>query len=138
MTTPPHDIASNGDYDFFYAGLERGELLVQRCGGCGRLRNPPSPMCPHCWSLDWRADAMAGRGVIYSYGVHHHPPLPDLPVPHAYGIIDLAEGIRFTGALDGVPLERIAIGLPVMAQFIRRGDRPSIRFVEDAGGEVGP
>ena len=33
---------SNKDFDFFYRGLEEGQLLAQKCAACGVLRNPPS------------------------------------------------------------------------------------------------
>jgi len=36
------------DTAFFWDGTARGELRIQRCGGCGALRYPPGPMCPAC------------------------------------------------------------------------------------------
>jgi uncharacterized OB-fold protein len=67
---------SNKDFDFFYRGLEVGQVLIQKCANCGSLRNPPSPACPDCRSLEWVAVPLNGRGVVHSYTVHHHPPLP--------------------------------------------------------------
>jgi uncharacterized OB-fold protein len=119
---------SNRDYDFFFAGLERGELLAQRCGGCGKLRNPPSPACPHCHSQDWTAEAISGRGTIYSYMIHHHPPLPSFGTPHPIAIADMEEGIRFLAAMDGTAPDAMAIGRQVSTEFLRRDGVASFRF----------
>ena len=43
------------DTEFFWNGLREHKLLIQRCKGCGTVRNPPQPMCPKCRSLDWDA-----------------------------------------------------------------------------------
>ncbi len=34
----------------FWDGCRRGELLMQRCGHCGRLRYPAAIVCPDCLS----------------------------------------------------------------------------------------
>jgi hypothetical protein len=34
---------SNRDFDFFYKGLEDGQLLAQQCQTCSTLRSLPSP-----------------------------------------------------------------------------------------------
>jgi uncharacterized OB-fold protein len=128
MTNAHSAPGSNRDFDFFYTGLERGELLVQKCNGCGELRNPPSPACPHCRSLDWTAVAMSGRGSIYSYVIHHSPPLPSFKTPHPIALAELDEGVRFLAAMDGTPPEAIAIGARVVAEFIRRDGVASVRF----------
>jgi len=97
---PKHSApCSNHDFDFFYAGLDSQRLLVRKCAGCGVLRNPPSPMCGDCGSLDWTAEQLSGRGTVYSYIVHHHPPLPGFATPHPVVPAELDEGIRFLGAL---------------------------------------
>ncbi|MET0371726.1 MAG: Zn-ribbon domain-containing OB-fold protein [Sphingobium sp.] len=119
---------SNRDYDFFYEGLEEARLLIQRCDDCGTLRNPPMPMCPACRSVGWTGTPMRGTGTIHSYTVHHHPPLPDFPVPHPVALIELDEGVRFLGAMDSTEPEDVKIGARVEAEFLRRGDFASLRF----------
>src|SRR4051812_30819701 len=42
----------NQDNAFFWEGVDRHELLIQKCSSCGRLRHPPRPMCPNCQSLE--------------------------------------------------------------------------------------
>jgi uncharacterized OB-fold protein len=71
---------------------------------------------------------MSGRGTIFSYTVHYHPPLPGFELPHPIGVIDLEEGVRFLAGIDGIPIAEIKIGLPVEADFIRRGKVATVRF----------
>jgi hypothetical protein len=119
---------SNKDFDFFYRGLEEGKLLVQQCARCGVLRNPPSPACPSCHSLKWQAIESSGRGRIHSYTVHYHPSLPGFAMPHPVALVAMEEGIRFVGAMDGTPADRLAIDLPVAVEFVRRGNLAAFRF----------
>lgn len=119
---------SSRDFDFFYAGLERDKLLAQKCVSCGALRNPPAPACPECQSLKWRAVPLSGAGTIHSYTIHYHPPLPDYAVPHPVALVDLAEGIRMVGAMDGTAPEALHMGMRVTVEFLRRGDIAGFRF----------
>ncbi|HZR51892.1 MAG TPA: zinc ribbon domain-containing protein, partial [Streptosporangiaceae bacterium] len=94
LQTPPADVPAaeppvvmrpqvSRDTAFFWAGTRAGELRVQRCAACGALRHPPGPMCPSCGSASAGDYAVAaGTGEVYSYVVHHHPPVPgkDLPI----------------------------------------------------------
>jgi uncharacterized OB-fold protein len=119
---------SNRDFDFFYRGLESEQLLVQRCARCGVLRNPPSPSCPSCRSFEWDTVPLSGRGRIHSYTVHYHPPLPGFATPHPVALVGMEEGVRFLGAMDGTDPSRLAIDLPVEAEFLQRDDVAAVRF----------
>ena len=119
---------SNRDFDFFYNGLEKGQLLMQKCRSCGTLRNPPGPACAHCHSLDWDAIPLSGRGVLHSFTIHHHPPLPGFDVPHPIGLADMEEGLRLVGAMDGTAPGDMRIGMPVEIEYLRRGNVAAFRF----------
>jgi uncharacterized OB-fold protein/acyl dehydratase len=113
------------DTEFFWAGTAAGELRVQRCGGCGALRHPPGPMCPACATLaaDPREYVVAaGTGEVYSYVVHHHPPVPGKVPPFVVALVQLPEGVRMTGELLGSAPGQVRIGLPVRAEFVRVDD----------------
>jgi len=116
------------DTEFFWAGTAAGELRVQRCGGCGgcgALRHPPGPMCPECGTLaaDPREYVVAaGTGEVYSYVVHHHPPVPGKKPPFVVALVQLPEGVRMTGELLGAAPGQVRIGLPVRAEFVRVDD----------------
>jgi uncharacterized OB-fold protein len=120
---------SNRDFDFFYSGLECNVLLAQKCAACGRLRNPPSPMCGACGSFDWTPQQLSGRGTVYSYLIHHYPPLPGFDTPHPVVLAELDEGVRFIGALRSDQREAVAIGAPVTIEFVRRNGVALFQFV---------
>jgi hypothetical protein len=111
--------ATNPDNAFFWEGVEAGELRIQRCAACARLRHPPGPMCPHCQALEWDWLVASGRGHVYSYVVAHHPAIPPFEYPNAIVLIELEEGVRVVSNLLGTPPDAIEIGLPVQVEFTR-------------------
>jgi uncharacterized OB-fold protein len=110
------------DTEFFWAGTAAGELRVQRCDGCGALRHPPGPMCPLCGTMSAGYVVAAGTGEVYSYVVHHHPPVPGKKLPVVIALVQLPEGVRMTGELLGVGADQVGIGLPVRAEFVKIDD----------------
>ena len=110
--------AISRDTEFFWAGTARHELRIQRCGECGALRHPPGPVCPACGAAKPDYVVAAGTGEVYSYVVHHHPPVPGRQVPFVVALVQLPEGVRMVGELLGVNPEQVRIGLPVRAEFV--------------------
>jgi hypothetical protein len=104
------------DNAFFWEGVEKGELLIQRCS-CGALRHPPGPMCPKCQSLEWDTLASSGRGVVYSFVLAHHPKIPPFDSPNPIVLVELEEGTRIVSNLVGIDPEAIEIGMRVRARF---------------------
>lgn len=119
---------SNRDFDFFYRGLEEQKLLVQKCTSCGGLRSLPSPGCHNCASLDWEPAALSGEGEIFSYVIHHHPPLPGFDAPHPIALVTMDEGVRLLGAMDGTDPSALKVGQRVKAEFLRRDTIAAFRF----------
>jgi len=111
--------ATNPDNAFFWEGVAAGELRIQRCSGCSKLRHPPGPMCPHCQSLDWDWCVASGRGHVYSFVVAHHPAIPPFEYPNAIVLVELDEGVRLVSNLLGVAPDEIRIGQPVRLEFTR-------------------
>ena len=109
--------AMNDDTAFFWDGAKAGELRIQRCGSCGVLRHPPRPACGACGSLEWDTVAASGRGSVYSYVVHHHPPVPGFAPPFVVVLVELEEGVRVVSNLVGVEPAAVEIGQPVEAAF---------------------
>jgi uncharacterized OB-fold protein len=126
----------------FWAGCERGELLVQTCKSCGMRRMPPRPMCPRCRSLELRWEATSGRGTIWSFIVPHPPLLPAYQELAPYNVVVVAleedPTIRFVGNLvtepDGAINEidpvTIAIGDKVGVVFHRVEDVVLPRWIK--------
>jgi len=107
------------DTAFFWAGTAAGELRIQRCGRCGALRHPPGPMCPACGEgSDGGYVVAAGTGEVFSYVVHHHPPVPGKRLPMVVALVQLPEGVRMVGEMPGVRPDQVRIGLPVRATFV--------------------
>jgi uncharacterized OB-fold protein/acyl dehydratase len=135
--------AISKDTEFFWAGTARHELRIQRCGECGALRHPPGPMCLACGDAKPGYIVAAGTGEVYSYVVHHHPPVPGRQVPFVVALVQLPEGVRMVGELLGVDPGQVRIGLPVRAEFVEvdenltlpawREDKPR-RSVADGAG----
>jgi uncharacterized OB-fold protein/acyl dehydratase len=106
------------DTAFFWEGTARHELRIQRCGACGALRHPPGPMCQVCGFARPGYDVAVGTGEVYSYVVHHHPPVPGRPLPIVIALVQLTEGVRMVGELLDISPERARIGLPVRVTFV--------------------
>jgi uncharacterized OB-fold protein len=94
-------------------GIQQGRLLIQKCSACGVLRHPPRPSCGECQSMEWEHVESSGKGVVHSYVIMHHPPLPGYEMPMAVGLIDLEEGTRLVAGIEGVPLDAVEIGMHV-------------------------
>jgi uncharacterized OB-fold protein len=97
MLIPLTDEESSG----FWEGVAEGQLRLQACGACGRLRHPPRPMCPWCHSTKRHYRAVSGRGVIWSLVVSHPPLLPAYAdvAPYHVVVVSLEEdpSLRLVG-----------------------------------------
>lgn len=118
--------------DGFWEGTAAGELRIQACGSCGRLRHPPRVMCPWCHSFERRWQPVSGRGTIWSFVVCHPPLLPAYQPFAPYPVITVAldedPTIRMVGNLvhapgadiNSVDPATIEIGEPVRVSFTMR------------------
>lgn len=80
----------------FWDGCKKHELLIQKCGDCGKFIMYPKMFCPDCLSENIEWVKSKGTGKIYSFTVvHNNPPsqfLQDLP--YVIAIVELDEGVR--------------------------------------------
>jgi uncharacterized OB-fold protein len=125
---PPDD----EETDSFWEGTAAGELRMQACRSCGRLRFPPRVMCPHCQTTERQWMPVSGRGTIWSYVVPHPPLLPAYapyaPFPVITVTLEEDPTLRLVGNLlaraDGpineIDPATIAIGEPVRVVFSPR------------------
>ncbi|MGW0589448.1 bifunctional MaoC family dehydratase N-terminal/OB-fold nucleic acid binding domain-containing protein [Streptosporangium sp. NPDC002607] len=114
--------AVNADTAFFWEGAAEGELRIQKCADCGELRHPPGPVCPSCRSAARTYLTASGEGEVYSYVVHHNPPVPGLGTPFVVAVVELPEGVRIVGnVVDCVP-SRVGIGMPVRLTYRQMDD----------------
>ncbi|WP_018655432.1 OB-fold domain-containing protein [Actinomadura flavalba] len=110
------------DTRFFWDGVDAGELRVQKCADCAALRHPPGPMCPECHSVERDHVVAAGRGTVHSYVVHHHPPVPGRTPPYVVAVVELDEGVRIVGNVNGCDPADVHVGMPVRLVFERMDD----------------
>ncbi|MDH2427698.1 bifunctional MaoC family dehydratase N-terminal/OB-fold nucleic acid binding domain-containing protein [Sphaerisporangium sp. TRM90804] len=114
--------AVNRDTAFFWEGARQGELRIQKCGDCGEPRHPPGPVCPTCRSLNRTYTLAAGVGEVYSYVVHHNPPVPGREIPFVVAVIALPEGVRIVGNIVECAAEKVGIGMPVRVVYREMDD----------------
>jgi uncharacterized OB-fold protein len=112
----------NRDSAFFWDGTAVGELRIQVCNTCDTLRFPPGPTCPDCGVFDRGHVVATGRGTVFSYVVHRHPPVPGKELPLVIALIDLDEGVRMVGEVVDVADDEVEIGMPLRVGFNRVDD----------------
>lgn len=108
--------------DGYWQGLQQGRLMVQRCSGCGQLRHYPRPMCPACHSLACSWVALGGAGQLHSWTVLHQSGLGPsglaevhTDLPWTLLTVDMAEGVRLLGLLQGERPAELRPGLTLRA-----------------------
>ncbi|MEU8380171.1 bifunctional MaoC family dehydratase N-terminal/OB-fold nucleic acid binding domain-containing protein [Streptosporangium sp. NPDC048865] len=114
--------AVNADTAFFWEGVAAGELRIQRCADCGELRHPPGPVCPSCRSAARTFVTASGEGEVYSYVVHHNPPVPGLRTPFVVAVVELPEGVRIVGNVVDCATSQVGIGMPVRLTYRQMDD----------------
>ena len=100
----------------FWEATKDQKFLVQWCGACEAPIFYPREVCPKCLSsekLEWRESA--GKGSVYAFSIQHRPANPTMAdrVPYAVALVELEEGVRLMTNVINVPVEDIAVGMPV-------------------------
>ena len=125
--------ASDPEAAPFFEGARAGELRIQACATCGKLRHPPRPMCPSCRSTERTWKPVPGTGTVWSYVIPHPPLLAPYTDVAPYNVViveldvDTEPPIRFVGnvvesadaPLDSIDPHSIRIGEPVEVVFKR-------------------
>lgn len=91
------------DDEYFWEGVQRDQLLLQRCAACDTLRHPPVPMCGECHSTETTTLASKGEGSIHSWIVSRHPSEPD-DDSRIVILVELDEGLRFVSNLVDIDM----------------------------------
>ena len=127
--------AQGHDNAWWWEGLDRGEILIQRCASCQELRHPPGPMCPQCRSRDWGFVASTGIGTVYSYVVIHYPEVPGYEYPLVIAVVDLEEGTRLVANVARCDWQSVEIGMPVQGFVEAVDDDLKLPMFRPAGSE---
>jgi uncharacterized OB-fold protein len=112
----------------YWEGVRAHRLIVQRCPACARTRFPPMPSCPACGAPGGDDIDSAGSGGVYSFVRVHRALSPEHAedVPYTVVVVDLDEGCRVLGRIDGH--EPAVIGDRVVATFADHGTWTELRF----------
>ncbi|MBX6389867.1 MAG: Zn-ribbon domain-containing OB-fold protein [Frankia sp.] len=103
----------------WWDAARRGELLIRRCGDCGRAHLYPRPFCPSCWSENVSWERAAGTGTLYTWSEVRSNDLPPFGsrVPYVAAIVDLDEGPRLETNIVGATEDELSIGMRVKVDF---------------------
>lgn len=120
----PYVPSPDGPNAEFYAHAQGGVLHLQRCGDCGAFQHPPRYRCGACGSVALSWVPSAGRGTLFSWAVTHRPYDRGWAdqIPYVTGVIELDEGVRLVGALEGVARDALSLGLPLRTRLDPRSE----------------
>jgi uncharacterized OB-fold protein len=97
-------------------GLDRGRLVLRRCGVCGSLNHPVAQLCRVCESPDLSWHEVSTRVTLFSWAIEGRAIIPGLTPPFVIGQVtpeECGEGeVRLIGLLD-VAHSDLEIGLPL-------------------------
>jgi uncharacterized protein len=85
----------------FWEGIERSELLIQRCQDCGRYVFYPREFCPHdMGQLTYERVSGRGRILTYSVVVRTGDPRYAKLTPFVAAVVQLNEGPTMYSRID--------------------------------------
>lgn len=101
----------------YWEGINRHELVFQRCKECGTWRHPPRPVCPKCRSFEKEWVPSTGKGTVYSWVTYQESPHPGFKAPYSVVLLEMEEGVRLVSNMVDIKPEEISIGMPVEVVF---------------------
>jgi uncharacterized OB-fold protein len=110
----------------YWEAARREILAILRCSDCGRRRNPPSPVCPGCFSEAAEWQPVSGRGTVHQFTILRQPRVRGFEgaVPYAVVVVELDEQpmLLFVANLVGVDAGAARIGMRVQVTFEHHDD----------------
>ena len=117
----------------FFDAAARGELLVQRCTGCGTVLPPEARTCLSCGGVELEAAVVSGLGRLVTWVVVTQAPIPVLAgaVPYVTAVVELDEGPWLMVRLVDADPGELGVDDRVRVDFVRSG-------ADDTTGEMLP
>ena len=113
----------------FFAGAREGHLTGMRCATCRALAIPPKEFCPACGARGWERVELSGEGTIASFTVIRVAPRAHAgEAPYAIAAVTLKEGVSLLGRVVDIPLDALAVGLPVRFRPLTSQDQTAVGF----------
>ncbi|MCZ6784258.1 MAG: Zn-ribbon domain-containing OB-fold protein [Proteobacteria bacterium] len=103
----------------WWEGCGRGELVLQRCGACGKVQHKPRAVCATCLSSEIEHFVASGRGQVYTFTVTHQNQAPGFreACPYVLAYVELEEGPRLLTNVIGCDPGEVSVGMPVVVDF---------------------
>ncbi|WAU85646.1 Zn-ribbon domain-containing OB-fold protein [Streptomyces sp. Qhu-G9] len=103
----------------YWDAAAEGNLLLRRCGACGRAHHYPREFCPHCWSEAVTWERAGGRATLYTWSVVHRNDLPPFGArtPYVAAVVDLEEGPRMMTEVVDCAEEALRAGMALEVTF---------------------
>lgn len=104
----------------YWDAAAQGNLVLQSCSACGKVRHYPRLLCDVCYSDAVTWVPSKAHGTVHSWTVAHHAfhPAFAAELPYTLVTVDLVEGVRALGRwrsqIDP------SIGLPARGAFESR------------------
>lgn len=107
----------------WHAALAEGRLLLQLDTTTGKTVFPPRLVGPGGGELEWIE--ASGKGTVHSTTtIFPRPP----GEPYNVVLVDLAEGARMMGRVEGIAPQDVAIGMAVSARIVVGDDGALVVF----------
>jgi len=123
---------------FFWDGLEQGELRIQRCARCRKYIHYPKPICRFCASRELAGEAVSGRASLYSWtiAVQAFHPFWAPRVPFTLATVELVEqpGLMFVSQIVDCEESELQIGMSLTLVFENLGPGLTLPFFRPASG----
>jgi uncharacterized OB-fold protein len=98
--------------------LSQKRIMAGKCKKCGKIHLPPRLLCDKCFNDQFTWQEISGKGRLITYTVIHIAPVQfQSQAPYAVGIIQLEEGLKLPGIIDGIPHEQLKIGMELKIVF---------------------
>ena len=102
----------------FHKFLAQKRIMGGKCKKCGKIHLPPRLLCDKCFNDQFTWQQISGEGKLLTYTIIHIAPLQfQSQAPYAVGIIQLEEGLRLPGMIDGIAHEQLKIGMELKIVF---------------------
>lgn len=105
-----------GPQAHYFAALEKGDFIIQRCTACEKSVFPPRILCPHCGDAALTFFPASGEGTVYSTTTIRRP--AEKGGDYNVCLVDLDEGVRLMSQIDTSLPENVQIGMRVRAKII--------------------
>lgn len=102
----------------YWAALDAGRLMFQRCRACGAAQLPAREECTSCLSPELEWEAAKGGAKLISWVVYHRPYHEAFAdrVPYNVAVVELEEGPRLISNVLG-PIEGLRIDMALRLEL---------------------